>query len=80
MANGVGWYHDGFWSWGFAPEGDPVYQDACDNVASSFVPGVDGDKRLCWHTWNDGLDEGWRCGKNEDLFDGTWERLVFHAD
>lgn len=80
VANGVGWYHDGSWSWGFAPEGDPVYQDACDNIASSFVPGVDGDKRLCWHTWNDGLDEGWRCGTSEDLFDGTWERLVFHAD
>lgn len=80
VANGVGWYYDSFWSWGFAPEGDAVNLDACDTVGSSFDPGSDGDKRMCWHTGFDKIDEGWRCGTTEDLFDTAYERLIFHAD
>jgi hypothetical protein len=77
-ANGVGWYYNGNYSWGFAPEGDPINRNACDTVDSSLLSGTDGDKRLCWHTLNNALNNGWRCGRADSLnFSSAYERLVF---
>lgn len=80
-ANGVGWYFYGSESWGFAPEGDPVERITCDVQDSSIgATGVDGDKRVCWHTTSSVLQGGWRCGKNDSLNNsGEFERLLFTA-
>lgn len=80
-ANGVGWYFNNAISWGFAPQGDAIARDTCDTQDSSIGSGgVDGDKRLCWHTFSNMLDGGWRCGKN-DLLNASnqYERLIFSA-
>jgi Putative metal-binding motif len=81
-ANGVGWYYNAAWSWGFAPSGDAVNRNSCDVIASSIGgAGPDPDKRLCWHTFNNAVDTGWRCGTNDSLnFSSAFERIVFHAD
>src|SRR5258708_40019473 len=78
-ANGVGWYFDSAYSWGFAPEGDAITRNSCDTQASSLnASGLDGDKRLCWHTTGGSIQGGWRCGKNDNLNgDFTFERLLF---
>jgi len=79
-ANGVGWYFNSNYSWGFAPEGDPIDRSSCDIIASPIgPPGPDADKRLCWHTFGT-LDAGWRCGAATQLFGNTYERLIFQAD
>lgn len=80
-ANGVGWYYHDAQSWGFAPEGDPIHRYTCDIVDSALeAPGVDGDKRLCWHTANGYVSSGWRCGRNDLLnSDFGYERVLFTA-
>ena len=80
-ANGVAWYFNNSFSWGFAPQGDPVLRNSCDTQDSTIAPGgVDGDKRLCWHTGGDFVQGGWRCGRNDSLNDSqTFERLMFSA-
>lgn len=73
-ANGVGWYFNDDWSWGFARQGDALDLDACD--LASAHPG----ERLCWHTIAGALDAGYRCGSAEGLdADPTHERLIFQA-
>lgn len=81
-ANGVGWYHSPRYSWGFAPENDPVTRSSCDIEDSSIKnSGVDGQLRLCWHTSDDRITGGWRCGRNDNLNGSTtYERLMFTAD
>lgn len=80
-ANGVGWYFSSKVSWGFAPDGGAINRSSCDVTDSSLGPGVDGDKRLCWHTSDDKITGGWRCGRNDALnTDGMFERLMFTAD
>ncbi len=81
-ANGVGWYYNGSWSWGFAPQGDAIQRNSCDTVASSIGgAGADPDKRLCWHTGGGAINGGWRCGSSDSLNgSGAFQRLVFHAD
>jgi hypothetical protein len=82
IANGVGWYFNSSYSWGFAPQGDAVSRSSCDIEASSIQPGgMDGDKRICWHTGGNSLNGGWRCGKSDSLnSDNGWERALFQAD
>jgi len=81
VANGVGWYYNSRYSWGFAPKGDPIKRSSCDTEDSSIAPGVDGDLRLCWHTQNDSITGGWRCGRNDNLNnDSSYERLIFTAN
>jgi cysteine-rich repeat protein len=76
-ANGVGWYYNGSYSWGFAPQGDPINRNACATVASPTYPGgPDPDKRLCWHTSSGTISSGWRCG-NDDFLGNGFDRLVF---
>jgi len=81
-ANGVGWYFYGSKSWGFAPEGDAIERMTCDVQDSSIgASGVDGDKRLCWHTSGNALQGGWRCGRNDTLNNSAeFERLLFTAE
>ena len=44
-ANGVGWYYNNSYSWGFAPQGDSISRNSCD---TDF--GGSPEKHLCWHT------------------------------
>lgn len=80
-ANGVGWYLHDSQSWGFAPEGDPIHRYTCDITDSELEdPGVNGDKRLCWHTSGGYVSSGWRCGRNDMLnSDFNYERVLFTA-
>ena len=71
-ANGVGWYFDDNWSWGFAPAGDAVQRNSCDVAASQ------GGLRMCWHTGGGFINSGYRCGTTIS-FDGSWERVVYTA-
>jgi len=84
-ANGVAWYFDDNYSWGFANAGDTVQKTACDMEQSS-----DPEHRLCWHTGLGAPGElrfGWRCGSTVWLngFPApyadatTWERIIFTA-
>jgi hypothetical protein len=79
-ANGVSWYFNNSYSWGFAPGGDPVTRSSCDTQASSInAAGVDGDKRLCWHSSGGNINSGWRCGSTDSIFGATFDRLVYQA-
>ena len=71
--NGVEWYYNNSYSWGYAGEGDVVDKFSCDVEQSG-----DNDQRLCWHTGNNALSSGYRCGETTS-FGAAWERLVFHA-
>jgi hypothetical protein len=71
VANGVGWYFNANWSWGFTNGGDQVQLNECDVLG--------GAHRLCWHTVNGA--GGYRCGDAAGLNnDSTWKRAVYHAD
>lgn len=73
--NGVGWYYSTTYSWGFALEGDPLQRSSCD------VSNVNEQFRMCWHTTNDTIMGGYRCGESKGLnADNTWTRMVFQAD
>lgn len=85
-ANGSGWYYNGDWSWGFAPQGAPITRNSCDTVDSNTIPspGGLGDQRLCWHTGagngctTQTLCSGWRSGRNDFLQDAaTHERFIY---
>lgn len=77
-ANGIGWYFNDSFSWGFADEGDTIYRNSCDTDTSG-----NNDQRLCWHTGNVGADPGelgggYRCGATDFLNDSTdWERIIY---
>lgn len=74
MANGVGWYFNGDYSWGFVNGTDSVNRDRCDNITS-----VNPSLRLCWNT--DVAVGGFRCGSATDLdSDATWQRSIWQAD
>ena len=81
-ANGSAWYFGNSSSWGFAKDGDPVNRGTCDTRASSLdATGGNGNLRLCWHTLNDKLNGGWRCGTADTLNASVlYERLVYQAD
>jgi hypothetical protein len=78
-ANGVGWYYNSSYSWGFAPQGDVITRNSCDTQDSILSPGVNGGLRLCWHTGNGLINTGWRCGMAADIFQSSHERLIFQA-
>jgi hypothetical protein len=77
-ANGVDWYYDRSYSWGFVSEGAPLFLNSCD-YPEAFGSDVALDDRLCWHTAGDALSGGWRCGADINLYD-TFERVVYSAD
>ncbi len=71
--NGLSWYFDESTSWGFLPAGARVARATCD-VDRADRP----EQRLCWHTENDTLAPGYRCGGNFLNGDAGWERVVLH--
>lgn len=72
-ANGVEWYFNDNWSWGFAGAGDLVQRSSCD------VGGFNERDRLCWHT-HDWYSSGYRAG-NVYLNGGTgWEKVLLVAN
>jgi hypothetical protein len=73
-ANGIRWYFNSGWSWGFAPAGDTV------NLAvSDTLIGTDANLRLSWDTT--GLSGGYRAGSLTSLQNSTaYERLVYQSD
>ena len=76
QSNGVGWYFNNSYSWGFAPGGEPVNRFSCDyNGGGQSV----ADKRLCWHTGGS-VASGYRCGDNSLNGDSGWQRAIFEAD
>ncbi|MBM4320418.1 MAG: VWA domain-containing protein [Deltaproteobacteria bacterium] len=73
LHNGVAWYHDEASSWGFAAPGQQLNRNTCDMAEAN------GATRLCWHTANDNIRPGWRCGTATYLNDSAaYERLLFH--
>lgn len=77
-ANGVGWYYDDSFSWGFAPQGAAIQRQPCDIVDSSFLGGSDGERRMCWNTVNSQLGQGFRCGEFDQLAGNPgYERVIF---
>jgi len=72
QANGVGWYYDASWSWGFVKGGDTANLCSCDTA------NTDPGERLCWHTGGMNINGGYRCGSTTGLNgDMTYERLIF---
>ena len=72
LANGVGWYYNTQWSWGFVQGGDVPQNNSCDvaNGNSQF--------RMCWHASGGNLSGGYRCGATTGLNgDRTWDRIIF---
>ncbi len=75
-ANGVDWYYNSSYSWGYTHESDSVSRNSCDTASGSYP-----SERLCWHTSGGSLSGGYRCGTTTGLNSSTaWERVVFHAD
>lgn len=74
-ANGVGWYFNDDFSWGFAAQGDSINLNICDTSSTN------GGQRLCWHTQQSPGLGGWRCGTNTSLNSSpSFERVVYQAD
>ena len=71
--NDVTWYFNPNRSWGFAPAGAVVDRTPCD------THGEDGDERMCWHTLDNQLVSGWRCGVTTGA-GGEWERVILQRD
>jgi hypothetical protein len=68
---------DESYSWGFAPGNQAVNRFSCDyNDGSQLLP----DQRLCWHTGNNLINSGYRCGSNDLNGAFNWERVVYEAD
>ena len=73
VANGVGWYFDTNFSWGFVPAADAPENNECDILSTP-----DDDLRLCWHTVSGA--GGYRCGSDLGLNGSTtYARFVFSA-
>jgi len=71
-ANGVAWYFNSGYSWGFALGGDTVQRNSCD------VANTNPQYRMCWHTSGDAISSGYRCGNNYPW--NEYERVIMHAD
>lgn len=76
-ANGVDWYYNGSYSWGFAPAGAEVNRRSCDWANNASWD----DRKLCWHTGSNSTNSGWSCGTTQWLNGSTaWERVILHAN
>ena len=67
--NGVNWYWGSSRSIGFAPAGEILNRNSCD------VEGRENDDRICWHSSNGNVTNGWRCGSNTGVGNG-YERVI----
>ena len=73
-ANGVNWYFNNNYSWGFAGAGDTVSRNSCD------TNGMSERDRLCWHTHSN-YSGGWRAGAFTSLNnDSSWEKVLLVAN
>jgi hypothetical protein len=87
-ANGVGWYFDEDFAWGFAPEGAPIELSVCDTYDINNGTDASTPLRLCWHTvgadlgyGSDTFYGGFRCGADTDLNDSSsFERVIYQAN
>jgi hypothetical protein len=75
VANGVAWYYNSSWSWGFFHPGDGVSRCSCDTAF-----GVYPQERMCWHTGGGNINSGYRCGSATGIFSNTYERVVYQAN
>ncbi|PWB18782.1 MULTISPECIES: fibronectin type III domain-containing protein [Comamonas] len=78
QANGVAWYFNSSYSWGFAAEGQAVSRSSCDTQNSS---GEGSATRMCVHTNQGNLSGGWRCGGATGLNESSaFERVFYTAN
>jgi len=70
-ANGVDWYFNDSYSWGFAPEGLGVSRNSCDTANAG------ADQRMCWHTSGGRVSGGYRCGANSLNGNDDWAREIW---
>ena len=70
--NGVDWYYSPSYSWGFVPEGTGVARNSCDTSR------VQSELRMCWHSSNNRITSGYRCGNNFLNGNNGWQRLIYH--
>ncbi|MBW8311976.1 MAG: hypothetical protein K0M64_08040 [Rhizobium sp.] len=74
VANGTGWYYSDSYSFGFAPEGEPLARNSCDTAGSA------ADRRMCVHSSAGNISGGWRCGTTTNLNGAAnWERLILQT-
>jgi hypothetical protein len=74
VANGSGWYYSDSYSFGFAPEGEPLSRGSCDTAGSA------ADRRMCVHTSGGTIRGGWRCGATTGINSAAnWERLILQS-
>ena len=82
-ANGVEWYFNPEWSWGFAPQDAFVLTSSCDVGAvydanfNYHDPDGSEAQRLCWHTGSGAVQHGWSAGGIGNTYDGDYERFLF---
>ena len=70
--DGVQFYHDNNWSWGFANAQDQIAGNACDQGSTNE------NQRICWHSVDYNIG-GWRCGSTKSLnVNPSWGRVIFH--
>ena len=69
--NGLDWYYNDSWSWGFFEPGDGVTKNSCDVAGGAFP-----NRRLCFHTGGGSINTGYRCG-GIFSFTGAWERIFY---
>lgn len=73
-ANGIEWYFNDNYSWGFAAGGDLVNRTSCDTASTNAA------QRLCWHT-HQNYSGGWRAGSFTSLNnDQGWEKVILVAN
>ncbi len=82
-ANNVGWYFNGSYSWGFAPQGAAISRNSCDTVSAPGWSALDGSEnyRLCWHTGSGEMNGGWRAGSAVNLNGSSdYTKYIFTSD
>lgn len=72
--NGVSWYFDADFSFGFLPLGSEAFREKCDTVEA------EGALRMCWHARDGVFRSGYRCGEALLNEDADWERAVWTAN
>jgi hypothetical protein len=76
VANGVEWYYDDSYSWGYVEPGDGMSRNSCDTDTGAYP-----ENRVCFHTGGGNINSGYRCGSNTSLNGATsHERVVYAAD
>ena len=70
--NGVNWYFNPDYAWGFAPAGADLDVFTCDRVVDD-----QSNQRVCWYTSDDRVRPGYRCGDVIVRQGQAWERLIY---